>query len=96
MIPGIHPGRNGKTMSGYEITCANVNPNGMLVRIGGVNWSLAVHEAIVQLVSQQVRLFVRMDDRMLEVGIRGEGSSAYLALEPDGLPLHDLPGLASC
>lgn len=83
-------------MSGYEITCINKNLHGALVRIGGVNWSLGIHEAIVQIVSQQIRLFVYFDGQAVEIGVRGDGPAAYLALEPDGAPLQDLATLPSC
>jgi hypothetical protein len=83
-------------MSGYEITCANRDQNGMIIRIGGEGWSLSVQDAITKLVSQQLRVFVRAENTFTDVGVRGEGSNAYLALEPDGYPLHNLSELPSC
>jgi|FLYN01.1.fsa_nt_gi hypothetical protein len=83
-------------MSGYEITCANRDTRGGIVRIGGEGWSLSVHEAIVKLVSQQLRLNIYVDGRLYDVGVRGDGADAYLAVEPDGFPLHSLAGLQSC
>jgi hypothetical protein len=83
-------------MAGYEITCVNKNRSGSLVRIGGDQWSLSVHEAIVNLLSGQLRLSIMIGGQMLEVGIRGDGPDAYLALEPEGFALHDLTDLPSC
>lgn len=83
-------------MSGFEITCTNKNPNGMIVRIGGQGWSLSVYEAIAKLVSQQVRLNLLLDDQYVEIGVRGEGSNAFLVLEPDGKPLHEIRDLTGC
>jgi hypothetical protein len=83
-------------MSGFEITCANKNRSGSIIRVGGEGWSLAVGEAITKLLSQQLRLTVRTDGKMMDVGIRGNGSDAYLAIEPDGFPLHNLADLPSC
>ena len=77
-------------MSGYEITCANKNFRGLVVRIGGEGWSLGAHEAIVKILSKQIQLIIRIDGKLVQVGVRGEGSEAYLALEPDGFPLHNL------
>jgi hypothetical protein len=82
--------------SGYEITCANRNPNGMIVRIGGASWSLGLREAITKLVTHQIRFFILIDGSAADVGIRGEGSDAYLVIEPDGYPLDKLIQLASC
>lgn len=82
--------------SGFEITCVNKNRMGMITRIGGNNWSFEIHEAIVKIVSNQLRFNIRVDGRYTEVGIRGDGSNAYLALEPDGFPLHNMAGLPSC
>lgn len=83
-------------MRGFEITCANKNPNGVIVRVGGQGWSLAIHEAIVKMVSGQIRLSILVGNAVYDVGIRGDGEDAYLVLEPEGKPLHDLDGLRSC
>jgi len=83
-------------MSGFEITCSNKDQRGTLVRIGGAGWSMHVHDAIVKLISHQLRLFIRVEDTFFDVGVRGEGFEAYLVLEPKGLALHELSGLASC
>jgi hypothetical protein len=80
----------------YEVTCANKNPNGMLVRIGGENWTCGLREAIVKIVSGQALYSVRIEGKLMTVGIRGESSNAYLVLEPEGYPLHDLPDLPGC
>lgn len=83
-------------MSGFEITCGNKDAGGTLVRVGGDGWSMAIHDAIVKLVSGQVRLFISIGEEAIDIGVRGEGSSSYLALEPDGYPLHQVIDLASC
>ena len=83
-------------MSGFEITCANRDQHGLIVRVGGVGWSMPIHEAIVRLTSQQIRLHIRVGDALKDVGIRGAGFESYLALEPDGRPLQALLDLASC
>lgn len=68
----------------------------MIVRVGGDGWSLDTHEAIVKIISSQIRLNVRIEESYYDVGVRGEGMNAYLALEPDGQPLHTVDGLQSC
>jgi hypothetical protein len=83
-------------MVGFEITCANMNPNGMLTRVGGVNWSLGIQEAINKLITGQLRLYVRVDNELVDIEVRGEGASAHLALATDGSPLHTLNDLPSC
>lgn len=82
--------------AGFEITCVNKNARGLIVRVGGVGWSMPVHNAIVSLISQQLRLHIRVNDTFRDVGVRGDSFDSYLVLEPDGVPLHDLPDLASC
>jgi hypothetical protein len=83
-------------MSGYEITCANRDSRGAIIRIGGEGWTLTVHEAIVRITTGQIKLMIYLDGRQAEVGIRGEGNESYLAVEPDGFPLHNLTDLQSC
>jgi hypothetical protein len=83
-------------MSGFEVTCANRTPGGRIIRVGGNGWSYENHEAILKILTQQIRLRIRVDDQFREVGVRGSGTHAYLALEPDGYPLHDLKSLPSC
>jgi hypothetical protein len=83
-------------LSGYTITCANKNQRGIITRVGGDGWSLDTHQAIVKILSEQIRLIIQIDGKYVEVGIRGEGSDAYLVLEPEGFPLHELPDLPSC
>lgn len=82
-------------MSGFEITCLNKNSRGVVVRIGGQGWSLGAHEAIVKIISQQARYVIRINGDYVQVGVRGEGFDAYLALEPDGFALHNL-NIPSC
>lgn len=83
-------------MSGFEITCANKNRSGSIIRVGGEGWSLAIGDAVTKLLSNQIRLTIRADGNMVDVGIRGSGTDAYLAIEPDGFPLHQLADLPSC
>jgi len=83
-------------MSGFEITCANKNPAGLIVRVGGDGWSYENHEAIKKILTGQLRLKIRIDHQEREVGVRGDGTHTYLALEPDEFPLHDLHDLPSC
>jgi len=83
-------------MSGFEITCVNKDQRGLVIRIGGKDWSLSAHEAINKLLSKQMRMYVRTDDTFATIGVRGDGPEAYLALEPDGFPLHDIMSLQSC
>ena len=80
----------GRTMSGFEITCINKNSRGLVVRIGGSGWSLGAHDAIVKVISNQIRFTIRVNGTIVQVGVRGEGFDAYLVLEPDGFPLHNL------
>lgn len=82
--------------SGFQITCANKNPGGMIVRLGGPGWSLSQHEVVQQIVTRHLRLYIVIGDETFEVGLRGEGSSTYLVLEPDGTPLHTIDTLQSC
>jgi hypothetical protein len=77
-------------MSGYEITCVNKNARGFIVRIGGNGWSLGTHEAIIKIISKQIQLMICVNDEYVEIGVRGKGFDAYLALEPDASPLRDL------
>lgn len=83
-------------MTGFEITCANRDQSGMIIRIGGEGWSMSTQDAITKLITQQLRAYVRVESMLTAVGVRGDGSEAYLALEPDGYPLHHLTTLPSC
>jgi hypothetical protein len=83
-------------MSQYEITCANKNPNGMITRVGGEGWSFEIREAIIKILSQQDQLTIRVDGRLAQIGVRGEGFDSYLAIEPDGYAIHLLSDLPSC
>lgn len=83
-------------VSGFEITCANKNRLGVITRIGGDGWSMDIREAVLKLISQQLRLSVRVDNVLMEVGVRGEGQDSYLSIEPEGYPLHTLADLQSC
>lgn len=79
-----------------EILCANINPGGILVRVGGENWSMALHEIILKIITDEVSFHIRIEGTLREVGIRGESSDAYLVIEPEGFPLHRLEDLPSC
>lgn len=83
-------------LSGFEITCANKNMTGTIVRLGGVGWSLSHHEAIYRLNSRQIRLFITIGNESFDIGVRGEGDEAYLVLEPDAKALSSVEGLKSC
>ena len=76
-------------MSGFEITCANKNFRGLVVRIGGVGWTLGAHDATAKTLSKQIQLIIQVDGKLVQVGVRGEGPAAYLALEPDSSPIHN-------
>ena len=82
--------------SGFQISCANKNLNGTIVRLGGEGWSLSHHEAILKINGNLLRLTISIGNESFDIGVRGEGDSAYLVLEPEGKALHELEGLASC
>ncbi len=82
--------------SGFEVMCANKNHKNVIVRVGGVGWSLEAREAMVKMMSNQLRLRIRVNHEFIDIGIRGEGFDSYFVLEPDGFPLHDLTDLPSC
>jgi hypothetical protein len=82
--------------SGLEISCANKNQQGMIVRLGGQGWSLSLHEAILGLVHNHIRLCILIGNEYFDVGIRGDGNDSYLVLEPEGKPLSEVEGLLSC
>ena len=72
------------------MTCVNKNSRGLIDRIGGDSWSMGAHEAIVKVISEQVRFIIRINGKYFQIGVRGEGFDAYLVLEPHGFPLHKL------
>lgn len=82
--------------SGFQVICANKNMNGSIVRIGGDGWSMEIHDAILKMLTGQLRLTILIGNNRFDIGIRGEGTHAFLALEPDGKPLHEVDGLQSC
>lgn len=82
--------------SGLEISCANKNLSGVIVRVGGVGWSLSHHEAILGIIQNRLRLHILIGNEFFDIGVRGEGNDSYLVLEPDGTPLHEVEGLQSC
>jgi hypothetical protein len=85
-----------ETMSGFEVTCANKNQRGVIVRVGGAGWSMETREVLLKIMSNQLRFRIRVNEEFIDIGIRGEGFDAYLALEPEGFPLNDLTDLPSC
>lgn len=82
--------------SGYQVTCANKNQNGTIVRLGGPGWSLGHHEAIRKILNNQLRLHIYIGNEAFDIGVRREGKVAYLVLEPDAKPLAKVEGLISC
>lgn len=83
-------------LSGYQITCANKNQNGTIVRVGGQGWSLSHYEAIQKIVIKQMTLYISIGDKSFYIGVRGVGDDSYLVLEPDGKLLSDVEHLRSC
>ncbi len=83
-------------MTGWQITCANRDQRQQLVRVGGDGWSMTIREVITGVISRQTRLYIRVNENFHDVGVRGEGFDAYLVIEPDGFPLHELYDLPSC
>jgi hypothetical protein len=82
--------------SGFQVTCANKNQQGVIVRVGGPGWSLSHHEAIRKIDSRQLRLYIFIGDVSFDIGVRVMGNDAYLVLEPDGKPLSEVVELRSC
>ncbi|NJL94008.1 MAG: hypothetical protein HC915_09890 [Anaerolineae bacterium] len=82
--------------SGFQVTCANKNPQGVIVRLGGPGWSLSCHEAVQKINAQLLRLHIFIGDEAFDIGIRGSGNDAYLVLEPDAKPLSEVEALRSC
>jgi hypothetical protein len=82
--------------SGFQIKCANKNLNGTIVRLAGEGWSLSHHEAIFKINGNLLRLTISIGNEAFDIGVRGEGDSAHLVLEPEGRVLHELEGLPSC
>ena len=84
------------SLSGFEITCANKNQQGMIVRLGGQGWSMSLHEAILGLVHNRLRLCILIGNTYFDIGIRGDGNDSYLVLEPEATLLSEVDGLESC
>ena len=82
--------------TGFQILCANKNQNGTIVRLGGADWTLSHFDAIIKIQENQLRLHVVIGNDVFDIGVRGDGRDAYLVLEPDGKPLHQVEGLKSC
>lgn len=83
-------------LSGYQITCANKNQNGTIVRVGGQGWSFSHHKAIQKIITKQVTLYISIGNESFYIGVRGEGDDAHLVLEPGGKLLSDVEQLMSC
>lgn len=84
------------TGSGFEITCVNKNHLGVIVRIGGVGWSLSAEDAIRKLLSRQLGFTILLNNQYRDLGIRGSHPDVYLAVEPEGYALHDIADIPSC
>lgn len=82
--------------SGFQVTCANKNWQGVIVRVGGPGWSLSLQEAIQKIDGQQLRLHIFIGDEAFDIGIRVADNDAYLVLEPDAKPLSEVLELKSC
>jgi hypothetical protein len=82
--------------TGFQITCANKNLNGTIVRVGGSGWSLSHREAIRKILSKELRLHIFIGDESFDIGVRGEGDDAYLVLEAGEKALDEVEGLMSC
>jgi hypothetical protein len=82
--------------SGLQITCANKNQSGSILRVGGTGWSYSQREAIHKIIGKQLRLHIFIGDESFDIGVRGEGDGAYLVLEPEGKALSEIEGLNSC
>lgn len=83
-------------LSGFQITCANKNQNGAIVRVGGIGWSLSHYEAIQKIIMNQIRLYISIGDESFYVGVKGTGNNSYLILEPEGKLLSEIEHLFSC
>ena len=59
-------------VTGFQITCANKNLNGTIVRVGGPGWSLSQREAIQKIIGNELRLHIFIGDDTFEIGVRGE------------------------
>lgn len=44
--------------SGFQVTCANEDQQGVIVRVGGAGWSLGLREAVHKIGGQQLRLHI--------------------------------------
>ena len=82
--------------SGFQVTCANKNQQGVIVRLGGPGWSLSRQEVIQKIDRNELRLHIFIGDTSFEIGVRGSGNNAYLVLQPDSTPLVDVAELQSC
>ena len=82
--------------SGYQITCANKNQSGIIVRVGGPGWALSHYNVIIRIIENQLRFHIFIGDDSFDIGVRGDGRDAYLVLEPEGKALHEVEGLKSC
>ena len=83
-------------MSGFHVTCINRNPAGLIIRIGGADWSMSLAEAISGLVYKRLRLTILIGNEYFDIGLRGQGSNTYLVVEPEGKALAVIEGLYSC
>ena len=82
--------------TGFEVTCANKNQQGVIVRVGGPGWSLSLQEAIQKIGGKLLRLHIYFGDEGFDIGVRFVDNDAYLVLEPDAKPLSEVLELRSC
>ena len=82
--------------TGFQVTCANKNQQGVIVRVGGPGWSLSLSEVIQKIDGQQLRLHIFIGDEVFDIGVRVADNDAYLVLEPDATPLSEVSELKSC
>lgn len=82
--------------TGFQVTCANKNQQGVIVRVGGPGWSLSCQEAVQKIDANQLRLHIFIGDEVFDIGVRVADNDAYLVLEPDATPLSEVSELKSC
>lgn len=82
--------------TGFQVTCANKNQQGTIVRVGGPGWSLSIQEATQKIIGKQLRLHIFIGNEAFDIGVRIADNNAYLVLEPDAKPLSEVSELRSC
>jgi hypothetical protein len=82
--------------TGFQVTCANKNQQGVIVRVGGPGWSLSHQEAVQKIGGKHLRLYIYIGNKAFDIGVRVADDDAYLVLEPDATPLSEVSALKSC